>query len=196
MESTHHPKRIISTWAGTVIEITGLNIGFAFLYLTSLTSIPILKFVALLFSWFCFWNFSHRLAHFIVGKLLGIRFLYYFIGRSSLVKLKFPIITSLIKPIPVLGIKIDKSSLKNTSRYGRSITYASGALASMLSPLIPFFYALIYTEQLIAILIGILTIGNIIFTLYFSSKVGDFYKAKKGTTKRTTISSHITLNTA
>ena len=179
MESSSYPKRIISTWAGSAIEITGLVIGFAFLYLTSLTSISILKFVTLLFSWFCFWYFSHCLAHFIVGKLLGIRFLYYIIGRSSLIKLKLPIMTPLIKLIPVLGIKIDKSSLINTSRYGRSITYASGALASMLSPLIPFAYALIYTEQPISILLGALTIGNIIFTSYLSPKVGDLYKAKK-----------------
>jgi len=179
MESASYPKRIISTWAGNAIEITGLVVGFAFLYFSSLTSISILKLVTLLFSWFCFWYFSHCLAHFIVGKLVGIRFLYYFIGRSSLVKLKLPIVTSLIKPIPVLGIKIDKSSLTNTSRCGRSITYASGAFASMLSPLIPFAYALVYTEQPIAVLLGVITIGNIIFTSYLSPRVGDLYKAKK-----------------
>ncbi len=49
----------------------------------------------------------------------------------------------------------------------------------MLSPLIPFTYALIYTEQPTVILIGVLTIGNIIFTSYLSPKIGDLYKAKK-----------------
>lgn len=174
-----HPKKIIPTWTGNVIEIAGLTIAFAALYLTSLTSILILKFMALLFSWICFWYFSHCLAHFVTGKLLGIRFLHYYIGRSSLVKLKLPIITPLLDLIPVLGIKIDKLSLINASRYAKSITYASGAIASMTSPLIPAVYALIYTELSIALIIMVLTLGNILFTAYLSPKVGDLHRAKK-----------------
>jgi len=173
----NRPRRIINLWVGNTIEVTGTIIGFILLFSLSFITDILVKFLVIIISWMCFWYFPHCLAHFIVGRILGIRFLCYFVGRSSLIKMRLPLVTSILGVVPVLGIKIDKTSTLNISRNKVAIMYASGVLASMLCPLIPFIYSLIYLEYIITVFIGVITIGNIIFTIYFSSKVGDFSKA-------------------
>lgn len=157
----------------------GIAGGFFLLLFLNFVYDPLLKILILLISWFCFWYFPHCLAHYIVGKILGIKFLYYFVGRSSLTKMNLPLVTSILKVVPVLGIKIDKKSSSNISRRKMAAMYASGVLASMLCPLIPFIYSLTQLDHLAIIFVGVLSFGNIAFTTYFSSKVGDFSKAFK-----------------
>lgn len=57
--------------------------------------------------------------------------------------------------------------------------FASGALASMFFPLVSITYALLFLQMWMAIAVGALTVVNIFFTVMFSFKVGDLWKAKK-----------------
>jgi len=79
--------------------------------------------------------------------------------------------------VPVLGLKIDKSSLKSISPNGLRVMYASGAVSSMLLPwiVVPPGYAI---GLPFGILITLLTVTNDVFTLYFSPKVGDIHHAR------------------
>ncbi|MEM4211512.1 MAG: hypothetical protein QXX16_00395 [Nitrososphaerota archaeon] len=178
-EVLKHFRRSIPLWAGNSIEVIGIFLGAIMLCLVSLMYNPLLRLVSLFVAWLCFWYFSHCLAHYIVGRLLGVNYLYYYFGRSSLIKLNLRPISFIMKFVPVLGIKIDKASFKNVSRYRKAATYASGAFASMLAPLIPFIYSAIYLDLFTTLAFGFITFGNIIFTLYFSSKVGDLSRARK-----------------
>lgn len=175
----HSAKQRIPVWLGNAIEIIGLSFGFLSLLLINPLLHPLLKLMLLLVAWFCFWFFSHCLAHFIVGKILGVHFLFYFVGRSSLTKLNLPFILSLAKVFPVLGIKIDKASLRNISPRKQAVMFASGALASMILPITCSMYALLHLEMWFGAFLSIITAGNIVFTLIFSVKVGDLSRAKK-----------------
>ena len=131
----------------------------------------------LLAAWFCLWFFSHDLAHHIVGRIVGISFRYYFLGRSAITKLNLPIVSSLLTVVPVLGLKIDKSGLNSISQNKVRAMYASGAVSSMLLPwvVVPTGYAISLPA---GILLTILTIANDVFTLYFSPRVGDLHHAR------------------
>lgn len=170
-------RRKINLWIGNTIEVIGILVGFMLLFSVDLIPPYLIKVSILLFSWFCFWYFPHCITHFIVGKTFNIDFLYYYIGRSSLIKLELPIISRILRFFPVLGIKIDRKSLRNVSKQRIAIMYISGALASMLCPLIPLTYSLTHLDHYATTLIGVLTFSNILFTIHFSSKVGDFSKA-------------------
>jgi hypothetical protein len=128
-------------------------------------------------AWFCFWFFSHDLAHHIVGRIVGVGFRYYFLGRSSITKLSLPIASSLLRVVPLLGIKIDKSSLNSVSPNRARAMYASGAVFSMFLP-----WVIIPTGFEVGLPIGILlmllTIANDVFTLYFSPRVGDIHQVR------------------
>lgn len=168
----------IPIWLGNIVEITGIVLGFLSLLLIEFIQDNIQKLFLLLLSWFCFWFFSHCLTHFVVGKIFGVKFLYYFVGPSSLVKLGLPVISSFAKRFPVLGIKIDNNSLRKISYKKQALVFASGAFASMIFPIIPLIYSF-YLETWIASFISFITVFNIIFTLFFSTKVGDLYRAMK-----------------
>jgi hypothetical protein len=130
-----------------------------------------------LIAWFCLWFFSHDLAHHIVGRVVGVRFRYYFLGRSAITKLSLPIVSNLLRVVPVLGLKVERSSLKSVSANRARAMYASGALFSMFLPwvVIPAGFAV---GLLVGILLALLTVANDVFTLYFSPRVGDLYHAR------------------
>ena len=166
--------RKIPVFLGNIVEFAGLCSGA--LMILFLDSIPeFLRFFALIAAWFCFWYFSHCFAHFVAGKIFGIRFLYYFVGRSAITRLpQF----RFLKIFPVLGIKVDVESFSAISSRDKFIFYASGAFASMFVPtvcLIP--AAKLGTQTFLFVLL--LCIGNIILTLYFSPRVGDLSRAKR-----------------
>jgi hypothetical protein len=130
-----------------------------------------------LIAWFCLWFFSHDLAHHIVGRVVGVRFRYYFLGRSAITKLSLPIVSNLLRVVPVLGLKVERSSLKSVSANRARAMYASGALFSMFLPwvVIPAGFAV---GLLVGILLALLTVANDVFTLYFSPRVGDLHHAR------------------
>lgn len=174
----HKARRKIPVWLGNAIEIIGLAYGFLSFFLINQLLYSLPKLMVLLVSWFCFWFFSHCLAHFAIGKILGVNFLYYFVSKSSLTKLDIPIISFLAKLFPVLGIKIDRSTFKSISPKKKAMVYASGTLASMISPMVCLIYAVVYLENWMGAFLSLITAGNIVFTLIFSAKVGDLSKAR------------------
>src|SRR5207247_10617063 len=107
-------------------------VGLLFLFAAPQVRPLSLGFLFLLGAWFCLWFFSHDLAHHVVGRVLGVGFRYYFLGRSAITKLRLPMISELSSKIPVLGLKIDKHTLESVSPNKARIMYASGARSSML----------------------------------------------------------------
>jgi len=61
---------------------------------------------------------THTLAHYLVGRIVGIRFTHWFIGRTT----------------PQPGIKIDYASYLSTPPRARAWMHASGALATKVVP--------------------------------------------------------------
>jgi hypothetical protein len=171
--------KTFSILSGTILELSGLLLGFLLLLSTYASPHPILSFTLLMISWFCFWFFSHCLTHFVIGKLLGIDFRFYFVGKSSIVKLNFPLISKLMSKVPVLGIKINRKSFLRVSQRRRAVMFASGAIASMGFPVFSLVYALLFLEPWMTMFLSALTVGNAVFTVLFSFKVGDLWKAKR-----------------
>lgn len=123
---------------------------------------------AKLLSFILLWYFPHCPAHYIVGRLVGIRFSHYFLTRSSIGKLG-GIFEKLA--LPTLGIKVKEWG--HSGRWARFFMFSAGVLASMSLPLIP--AMTLYLEgQAWLLTLALLNIG---FDLYFSPKVGDFRKA-------------------
>jgi len=165
---------------GAAFCATGLVLGLlAWQMAVVSTQYPLLLRVPLLlFAWFSFWFFIHDLMHHAVGKMFGIRFQYYFLGRSAIRKLNLPLVSSLMRRVPVFVLKVDRSSLSGASPRKRRWMYASGAVASMGLPwiIVPSSFSL--GPYWVGVFFVMLVLGNTLFTLYFSPKTGDLYRAK------------------
>ena len=169
--------RRFSLAQGASLCIFGVLVGLALLILAPRVRLFPLDALFILIAWFCFWFFSHDLAHHVVGRIVGVSFRYYYLGRSTITKMNLPIASNLLRAVPVLGLKIDKSSLSSISPNNVRAMYASGAVSSMLLPwvVVPTGYAI---SLPVGILLTILTVANDVFTLYFSPQVGDFHQAR------------------
>ena len=169
--------RRLSLAQGESLCIFGVLVGIALLIMAPRIRLFPLNVLFILVAWFCFWFFSHDLAHHIVGRIVGVSFRYYFLGRSAITKMRLPIASNLLKAVPVLGLKIDKSSLTPISPNNVRAMYASGAVSSMLLPwvVVPTSYAI---SLPVGILLTTLTIANDVFTLYFSPQAGDIHQAR------------------
>ena len=169
--------RRLSLPQGASLCIFGVLAGLAFLIAAPRVRSFSLEVVIILAAWFCFWFFSHDLAHHIVGRIVGVGFRYYFLGRSAITKMSLPVASSLLRAVPVLGLKIDKTSLSSISPNSVRAMYASGSVSSMLLPwlVVPTGYAI---SLPVGILLTILTAANDVFTLYFSPQVGDFHQVR------------------
>lgn len=173
--------RTISLKTGHLIEVSGITLGISTLYISNIFELYYLKIFFLSISWFCFLYFTHCLTHYIVGYILKIKFKYYFIGEANFVShlSKKDDQNNILKKLPVLGVKIDRQSLIQVKPIYRMIMFQSGALASMIFPLIVPIYSMKNSSILISIPFFIISIMNIAFDMYYSPKIGDFKKAKK-----------------
>src|SRR6266571_1526234 len=108
-------RRKLTLAEGGGLSIIGLSAGVVSWLLASLETALLVRLLLLLFAWFTLWFFSHDLAHHIVGELVGIKFRYYYLGRSAIRKLKMPLIPGLMSRIPVLVLKIHQDSLLRVS---------------------------------------------------------------------------------
>ena len=155
----------ISLFLGNLISVSGLLTGFALLKFENL--------FAYFISWFCFWYFSHCLAHYLVGKIFGIKFSYYFVGKSNLVR-AIKILQKL--RFPVLGIKFDRESVR--SRRAAYAMFSAGVLASnLMSFIVPVY--LFLSSNHFWILFTLLSFSNLILTAFLSPRYGDLAKASK-----------------
>jgi hypothetical protein len=169
--------RRLSLAQGASLCIFGVLVGIALIVVVPSIRLFPVDALLVLIAWFCLWFFSHDLAHHIVGRVVGVRFRYYFLGRSAITKLSLPIVSNLLRVVPVLGLKVERSSLKSVSANRARAMYASGALFSMFLPwvVIPAGFAV---GLLVGILLALLTVANDVFTLYFSPRVGDLHHAR------------------
>lgn len=128
--------------------------------------------------WFLLWFFTHDLAHFVVGIIVGVRFSHYYLGKSDITKLNSA--PKLLKKLVlVLGLKIDRANSK-ASNAGFAAMYLAGPLASMLMPFaVPIIMLVKDSASVAGLILLSVSIVNLGFTMWFSPKVGCIYKARK-----------------
>ena len=107
----------------------------------------------------------HSLTHYVVGRVVGIRFTDLFVA--------FP-------PPPLPGLKTDYASYVRASPIDRAWMHASGAIATKLAPFIALAFAPAARAPgwAVAILLG-LGIFQIVTDLLFSTKASDWKKVRR-----------------
>jgi len=168
----------ISVMVGNTMGIVGtiFALYLSFIAQSFQSDLPRLFLYLLSFASFVF--FPHCLAHFLVGRIVGVRFRYYFLGKSGVTKLHLPLISRVATALPILTLKVDKSSLSSVSRGRRAAMFASGAVASMWLPVIPTIISLGQLPVTQSVLLIMLAGLNVAFDLYYSPKAGDMSRAR------------------
>ncbi len=106
---------------GNLIEVSGVILSIILLYWSNTLNSTPSKWLMTLASVFLFSATIHPLAHYIVGKLFGIKFIFYFLNGP-------------LKIEPT--IKTDYASYLRASPKKRVMLHLSGGIATSLSPIL------------------------------------------------------------
>ncbi len=106
----------------------------------------------------------HPLSHYIAGKLLGIRFIHYYLNGPARIE-------------PTL--MIDYFSYLKASNKKRAIMHASGVIGTIIAPLIGVSIALNKGAHSTAVNLFVLFLLLILFELITSTRKGDLRRAKR-----------------
>ena len=176
MQPPQHSMRRFSITTGVSVGVTGTLLGFLVLLVPPYPSVPLLSLLLLLASFGLLTYFSHCLAHFIVGKIIGLKFSYYVFGAS--LKTNSQVIRRLDELLPRLGIRLTSESRKNATHRQRVLVFSSGVITSTLLPLIPVTIGYLTLPNPMRTIPLLLWIAYVIFGAYFSPRFGDLSRIK------------------
>jgi hypothetical protein len=111
----------VNIWAGHVIEAAGTILGLGLIWLSIYHASEIIRSLSIVFASLVLSSTLHPLAHWVVGRALGIRFLFYFPNGP-------------IKIEP--SLKTDYGSYLRARPRRRAIMHVSGPVATNLAALI------------------------------------------------------------
>ena len=171
--------RGIPVLVGNIIGIVGSCFAGYLIYSAPNFSTALMRFILYLISIGCLIFFPHCLAHYIVGRLVGVHFRYYLVRRSTIEKLGIPFVSDIASKLPVLSLQIDHASMARVSVEARSAMYASGALCSTILPFVVVLASLNELPASLSLILLAFCFGNLLFELYYSPKAGDFSRIKR-----------------
>ena len=152
-------------WFGNAVLVAGPAVGAGAIWVALSTSNPTLSGIALIASAGILSVSLHDLAHWAVGRLVGIRFTSYFFGGP------FP---------PRPGIKTDYATYLRAAPEERAMMHASGAIASKIAPFISLaFWPASDAPAWSAWVIVAIGAGQIVTDVLFSTKSSDWKKVRR-----------------
>jgi hypothetical protein len=148
------PRRF-PVWAGNAVLTAGVLAGVAAVLFALRVSSSLLKGLALVAAGGIWAVSVHCLAHWLVGRLVGMRFTDYFFGGP---------------PPPRPGLKTDYRTYLHVPAERRAWMHASGALATKVAPFVPLFFwsaagAPVWSAILLLGIGAVLIVSDVVFSV-------------------------------
>jgi hypothetical protein len=121
----------------------------------------------------------HCPAHYVVGRFLGIRFRSIRMGHSSIAGSLPESLKGSSRLLVVPTLSVQKGSLSSISGNRASAMYASGTIASVVSPFIIAGWAALSLPTLYSLPGWAFAVGYLVLDAIFSPKTGDFSRARR-----------------
>ena len=136
--STSLPRRRIfsrlSIVAGNAMQIAGVLAGCVALALARTTNSKPAAIAAMIAAWVLFYFFCHGIAHWAVGRILGIRFAFYTVGGTDHPEGYPFVLRWVFEHLPFFGVQTEKASMQKASPMAKAIMWSSGVTSSAVVP--------------------------------------------------------------
>ncbi len=170
----------LSILAGNALQIAGIAV--AFLALAAARSAPskATAFIAMVSAWVLLYFFCHGIAHWAVGRLLGIRFAYYTIGGTGNPSAYPAGLRWIFEHLPFFGVQTEKASMQKASPMAKAIMWSAGVTSSAVVPTLSALCAWrsgIPGSKLFLIFAVIWAVATLASN--WTSRTGDFSKARR-----------------
>ncbi len=124
----------LSILTGNALQIIG--IAAACLALAAARAAPskAAAIAAMIAAWVLLYFFCHGIAHWVVGRLLGIRFSFYTLGGTGNPEGYPAGLRWVFEHLPFFGVQTDKPSMQKASPTAKAIMWSAGVTSSALVP--------------------------------------------------------------
>ena len=179
------PRKIfrrLSIVAGNTVQIAGISAACAALALArSAPSKPAAIAAGMMIAaWFLLYFFCHGIAHWAVGRLLGIRFAFYTVGGTGNPEGYPAGLRWLFEHLPFFGVQTDKASMQQASPMVKALMWSAGVTSSAVVPTLAVFCAWsagVPGSKLFLVFAVIWAIATLASN--WTSRTGDYSKARR-----------------
>ncbi len=177
------PKSVfvkLSILSGNTVQVAGLAAAGVLLSIArSATSKPA-AIATMLAAWVLLYFFCHGIAHWAVGRLLGISFAYYTIGGTGNPGGYPRGLRWIFEHLPFFGVRTEKDSIRKARPVAKAIMWSAGVASSAAIPTLGALYAwraAVPGSKLLLIFALFWSIGTL--SSNWRSQTGDFSKARR-----------------
>jgi hypothetical protein len=136
-ENSLPQRRIVgrlSIAAGNAIQIAGLMVACAALALARSAHSKLTSITVMIAGWVLLYFYCHGIAHWAVGRVLGIRFAYYTVGGTGN-PAGYPAgLRWVFEHLPFFGVQTVKTSMQAASPRAKATMWSAGVTSSALVP--------------------------------------------------------------
>jgi hypothetical protein len=117
----------LSIPAGNLLQLAGLLLGALILYGDAHLAAPAaLRVVLMLLGWFLIYIGCHSLGHYLVGRLVGIRFSKYGVRGTDHPENYSGVTRQMMSAMPTFSAITEKDSMRKASPVARALMFAAG----------------------------------------------------------------------
>jgi hypothetical protein len=172
--------RRLSISVGNAVQIAGLVAAcFALAAARSANSKGI-AIAAMLMGWILLYFFCHAIAHWVIGRLLGIRFAFYTVGGTGNPE-GWPVgLRWVFEHLPFFGVQTEKASMQSSSPVAKAVMWSAGVTSSAVVPtlgLLWAWYAGVPGAKLFFLFSVFWSFGTVASN--WTSRTGDYSKARR-----------------
>jgi hypothetical protein len=124
----------LSIIAGNTLQITGIVAAYLALGLARSSPSKPAAIIAMIAAWTLLYFFCHGIAHWAVGRLLGIRFAFYTIGGTGNPEGYPAGMRWVFEHLPFFGVQTEKASMQKASPMAKAIMWSAGVTSSAVVP--------------------------------------------------------------
>ena len=131
----------LSIAVGNTLQIAGMLAACCALSASRSAHSTCIAVITMVLAWVLLYFSSHAIAHWLVGRIVGIRFLFYTVGGTGNPQGWPPGLRWVLERLPFLGVQTEKLSMQNVSPEARAIMWSAGVTSSAIIPTLGAFWA-------------------------------------------------------
>src|ERR1700690_816972 len=132
----------LSITMGNLLQLTGLIVGgWVMILAAHLDAGTLLRVVLMILGWFMIYICCHALGHWLVGRLVGIRFRGYGMRGTDHPEEFSPRMRRLMSTIPMFTAITEKASMEKASPVAKALMFGAGETSTIVCVILAGLYA-------------------------------------------------------
>ena len=170
----------LSITAGNALQISGIVAACLALAGARSAHSTTSAVVAVVVGWVLLYFCCHAIAHWVVGRILGIRFAFYTVGGTGNPEGWPGGLRWLFQHLPFFGVQTEKASMQKASPIARAIMWSAGVTSSAVVPTLGALWAWrsgVPWSKLFFLVALFWAVGTLASN--WTSRAGDYSKARR-----------------